>query len=628
MRRLPPVLALLLAVLVAAALWRPWAGRPGAGVRRAHDRPVHARTPCAATAWACTGETPSPVARSRRAWTRSRPRACASTTRAPPCRSRCRRTRRCSRACRPPRTGVRLNAYGRLPDAATRGYPLLAERLREAGWRPAPSSPPRRSSPCTASTRASTTTTTPGSTTRRRRSPTRSVPGEDTVDRALAWIAAEGRRTRLFVWVHVFEPHAPYAPELPATTPTEVRYDADVARADRVLGRLLDGLTAAGRGDAAVLLAGRSRRGARGARRAHPRLPAGRRGAARALPAPRAGRARPGVRDDPVDLADVAPTLAGLAGLSWPAADARPARHGPRPARRDRSPPDRVRVAESLFGHQRYGWAQLVGAVGRDGMLVDAGGDRILWLAPAPAPRAAGGSPRRASGRPEAAALAPTLRAYRAGERQDLLRGGDVAGGYGSGARVAPFLDPQENGRLPNPYDAIPQVAAIDRLAAGAARSAPIRRPSYAGCERMEEPDPGNPELAWWRGRAWERQARADPAATAARGRGLPRGLAPRTTGREHAGPGRGRRRARPGGEARWPRCASSHGEIPPDARIALLEADAAPRPGPRRRGRSRPASAPRRSHDGPGSAPRWERAPEARERAAETTPAREGIRS
>jgi hypothetical protein len=508
---MPVVLAVLLALLVGVAVWRPWAtdeAPPGTArtillvtpdtLRRdrvgVYGRNARTRGPLTPRMDALAAEglrfddarTPVPL---------TLPAHATMLAGLPPA-----------------ATGVRLNAYGRLPDAATRGYPLLAERLREAGWRTAAFV---SAAPLLALhgldqgfdhyDDAGLDDAPPALAYAER-------AGEDTVDRALAWIAAEGQGARLFVWVHLFEPHAPYAPELPPTTPTEVRYDADVARADRVVGRLLDGLTAAGRGDAAVLLAADHGEALEElGERTHGYLLGD-----AVLRVPfllRAPGVRPGVRDDPVDLADVAPTLAGLAGVPWTAADTALPGTG-RDLLAGPLPPTRTRVAEALFGHQRYGWAQLVGAVGRDGMLVDAGGDRVLWLAPAPflEPQA---SPRPAGGRPEAAALATTLRAYRAGERRDLLRGGDVAGGYGSGARVAPFLDPQENGRLRNPYDAIPQVAAIDGIAeallTGADPRAVIRQ-----LTRMEVQDSANPELAWWRGRAWERRARTDPAATTA----------------------------------------------------------------------------------------------------------------
>ena len=64
--------------------------------------------------------------------------------------------------------------------------------------------------------------------------------GRLVVDDALAWLAAH-REDRFFLWVHLFEPHAPYGNPAEAR-PALARYDDDVAEADTQIGRLLDGL--------------------------------------------------------------------------------------------------------------------------------------------------------------------------------------------------------------------------------------------------------------------------------------------------------------------------------------------------------------------------------------------------
>ncbi len=69
-------------------------------------------------------------------------------------------------------------------------------------------------------------------------------PGHVVIDEALQWLARH-RHERFFLWVHLFEPHAPYGhPENPvdAERPASARYDEDVAEADRQIGRLLEGL--------------------------------------------------------------------------------------------------------------------------------------------------------------------------------------------------------------------------------------------------------------------------------------------------------------------------------------------------------------------------------------------------
>ena len=65
-------------------------------------------------------------------------------------------------------------------------------------------------------------------------------PGRDVVDEALSWIAGK-RSERIFLWVHLFEPHAPYG--RPGAGGSALsRYDDDVAEADAQIARLLTGL--------------------------------------------------------------------------------------------------------------------------------------------------------------------------------------------------------------------------------------------------------------------------------------------------------------------------------------------------------------------------------------------------
>jgi arylsulfatase A-like enzyme/Flp pilus assembly protein TadD len=75
-------------------------------------------------------------------------------------------------------------------------------------------------------------------------------PGRETVDEALRWLAAE-REKPFFLWVHLYDPHTPYAAprEFAAQFPRSLTgaYDAEIASADAQLGRLLDALEADGR---------------------------------------------------------------------------------------------------------------------------------------------------------------------------------------------------------------------------------------------------------------------------------------------------------------------------------------------------------------------------------------------
>lgn len=65
-------------------------------------------------------------------------------------------------------------------------------------------------------------------------------PGSATVDRALAWLRSRGE-SRLFLWVHLFEPHAPYGNSSAGGSLAE-RYASEVTAADAEVGRLLAGL--------------------------------------------------------------------------------------------------------------------------------------------------------------------------------------------------------------------------------------------------------------------------------------------------------------------------------------------------------------------------------------------------
>jgi len=69
-------------------------------------------------------------------------------------------------------------------------------------------------------------------------------PASHVIDAALAWLERRDRERPFFLWVHLFDPHAPYAP------PAKFRkgrtsldsYLGEIAFADRELGRLLDAL--------------------------------------------------------------------------------------------------------------------------------------------------------------------------------------------------------------------------------------------------------------------------------------------------------------------------------------------------------------------------------------------------
>lgn len=68
--------------------------------------------------------------------------------------------------------------------------------------------------------------------------------GGDVVAHALAWLGKHNQHP-FFLWVHLYDPHAPYDPPQPfrGRYPSDL-YDGEIAYADSVAGTLLDGLRA------------------------------------------------------------------------------------------------------------------------------------------------------------------------------------------------------------------------------------------------------------------------------------------------------------------------------------------------------------------------------------------------
>jgi arylsulfatase A-like enzyme/Tfp pilus assembly protein PilF len=80
----------------------------------------------------------------------------------------------------------------------------------------------------------------------------------DTVDAALAWLERRDRAKPFFLWIHLFDPHAPYAPPPPFALQYKERpYLGEIAYADSELGRLWRSIAGDGAADrTAVVFAG------------------------------------------------------------------------------------------------------------------------------------------------------------------------------------------------------------------------------------------------------------------------------------------------------------------------------------------------------------------------------------
>jgi arylsulfatase A-like enzyme/Tfp pilus assembly protein PilF len=78
--------------------------------------------------------------------------------------------------------------------------------------------------------------------------------GGDVVNRALTWIRANSR-TPTFVWIHLYDPHAPYDPPQPYASRYKAQpYDGEIAYSDFALGKLFTQLRLLGLYDKAVIV--------------------------------------------------------------------------------------------------------------------------------------------------------------------------------------------------------------------------------------------------------------------------------------------------------------------------------------------------------------------------------------
>ncbi len=407
----------------------------------------------------------------------------------------------------PAATGVRLNTYGRLAPRKQRGFPLLQETLRAAGWRTA------AFVSCDALNarygldqgfevydfqRPRDERNRPTQLAERR--------GRDTIESALSHVSKKiAAGEKLFLWVHLFEPHAPYD--------TDGTYGGDVEDGSRIVGELLAGLQKLGRREGAAILFCSDHGEALGEllERTHGFLLAD--GVLRVPFLLAAPGLEPAVRHDPAELADVAPTLAGLAGVDWPLAE------GPgcgvdllaTPA-----PAARPRIAESLYGHHLHRWAQLTAASSPQGTLVDAGLDRLHWI-----PRAGHQLGIQNTGivkdSPKIRALANMLVKYRQFEQPERMQGGQVAAGYGGGGTVEGFLEPATNALLPDPHTSLLSHYQLDLIKASvmSQRIPRALRAAKDAADALDKPRllAGSPELHFWRGEARVRLATFDPEA-------------------------------------------------------------------------------------------------------------------
>jgi arylsulfatase A-like enzyme len=197
-----------------------------------------------------------------------------------------------------------------------------------------------------------------------------SRPAGATVDAALAWL--EAAPARFFLWLHLYDPHAPYEPPEPHRSRHFGRpYDGEIAYADAELGRLLEAIDARFP-DGRTLVAVTSDHGESLGEHGEPTHAFGVYDATQRVPLLLAG---PGVPEGRVvtplvRLADLAPTLLALFGqpplterpAESPASSAEHAGESLLPLlHHEPEAPARVAWVETLATQLDVGWSPLLG---------------------------------------------------------------------------------------------------------------------------------------------------------------------------------------------------------------------------------------------------------------------------
>ena len=321
--------------------------------------------------------------------------------------------------------------------------------------------------------------------------------GRAVVDEALEWLRSHTQERRIFLWVHLFEPHAPYegngSPADARRRSVSDRYDDEIASADAQVGRLIEGL-AGRRASTLIVLAGDHGEAF------------GEHGevghsvfvydTTLRVPLVIAGpRVRPGAQiDEPVSLVDVMPTILELMGLQPSSTDGISLVYTfDRQAVGDRhakAPQRRLLYAESFAPLLDFGWSSL--------RSVRVGEDKYIA---APRPELydvrgdAGENLNVVATKPEVArALAPLVDKWSAAELPDdskLAPANDQATarlrslGYlaSSGRKTAaPRADPK---------DRIALAARIAEITSGELQGDALR----ASLERIVREDPSNGQM-------------------------------------------------------------------------------------------------------------------------------------
>ncbi|MEW6741128.1 MAG: sulfatase-like hydrolase/transferase [Planctomycetota bacterium] len=322
-------------------------------------------------------------------------------------------------------------------------------------------------------------------------------PAEEVTDAALAWLERDS--SPFLLWVHYFDPHAPYTPpgDL-AVTFADAPYDGEIAAVDRAVERLVRRSAAVAVSGLVTALCADHGEGLNDhdepshgflvyeSTVAVPLILAGHGIAPRPTPDAR-----------PARLIDVLPTLLDAVGLPIPSVQ------GVSLLRADPGPA----YVESIYTHLHFGWAQLTALRSGNVKLIEGGDVLELYdVASDPAEKSNLAREREQ----EAALLGAELAAWRS--VRPPAPGPFTAPasvGYLSTPRDDPLIEllpPERNRLLPAPFTMRRVIAlfeaAVDALSRGDETEAAQR------LEQARQLDPANPALLYWLARSAWSQAR------------------------------------------------------------------------------------------------------------------------